>query len=109
MQYVLLVLAITAEVIATSALKAAEGFSKPVPTLVVALGYGAAFYLLSIIVQTMPLGIMYAIWSGAGIVLVAAVGAVWLKQVPDLPAVIGIGLIMAGVIIVNVFSKTVSH
>jgi small multidrug resistance pump len=109
MQYVLLVLAITAEVIATSALKAAEGFSKPVPTLVVALGYGAAFYLLSIIVQTMPLGIMYAIWSGAGIVLVAVVGAVWLKQVPDLPAVIGIGLIMAGVIIVNVFSKTVSH
>lgn len=109
MQYVLLVLAITAEVIATSALKAAEGFSKPVPTLVVALGYGAAFYLLSIIVQTMPLGIMYAIWSGAGIVLVAVVGAVWLKQVPDLPAVIGIGLIMAGVIIVNVFSKTFSH
>lgn len=109
MHYVYLLLAITAEVIATSALKAADGFTRPIPTLIVAIGYSVAFFLLSLIVQTMPLGIVYAIWSGAGIVLVAAVGAVWLKQVPDLPAVIGIGLIMAGVVIVNLFSKTVTH
>jgi small multidrug resistance pump len=109
MHYVYLLLAITAEVIATSALKAADGFTKPIPTLIVAVGYSVAFFLLSLIVQTMPLGIVYAIWSGAGIVLVAAVGAIWLKQVPDLPAVIGIGLIMAGVVIVNLFSKTVTH
>jgi small multidrug resistance pump len=109
MQYIYLLLAITAEVIATSALKAADGFTKPIPTLIVAVGYSVAFFLLSLIVQTMPLGIVYAIWSGAGIVLVAVVAAVWLKQVPDLPAVIGIGLIMAGVVIVNLFSKTVTH
>lgn len=109
MQYVYLLLAITAEVIATSALKAADGFTRPLPTLIVAIGYGVAFFLLSLIVQTMPLGVVYAIWSGAGIVLVAVVAAVWLKQVPDLPAVIGIGLIMAGVVIVNLFSKTVTH
>jgi small multidrug resistance pump len=108
-QYVYLLLAITAEVIATSALKTADGFTRPLPTLIVAIGYGVAFFLLSLIVQTMPLGVVYAIWSGAGIVLVAVVAAVWLKQVPDLPAVIGIGLIMAGVVIVNLFSKTVTH
>jgi len=99
MHYVYFLLAITAEVIATSALKAADGFTRPIPTLIVAVGYSVAFFLLSLIVQTMPLGIVYAIWSGAGIVLVAVVAAVWLKQVPDLPAVIGIGLIMAGVVI----------
>lgn len=109
MHYVYLLLAITAEVIATSALKAADGFTRPIPTLIVAIGYSVAFFLLSLIVQTMPLGIVYAIWSGAGIVLVAVVAAVWLKQVPDLPAVIGIGLILAGVVIVNLFSKTVTH
>jgi len=109
LQYVYLLLAITCEVIATSALKASEGFTRPVPTAIVTVGYGAAFFLLSLIVQTMPLGIVYAIWSGAGIVLVAIVGAVWLKQVPDAPAVIGIALIMAGVVIVNLFSKTVTH
>ena len=109
MQYVYLLLAITAEVIATSALKAADGFSKPLPTLIVALGYGTAFFLLSLIVQTMPVGIVYAIWSGTGIVLVTAVAAVWLKQVPDLAAVVGMALIVAGVVIVNLFSKSVVH
>jgi len=109
MSYVYLLLAIAAEVIATSALKAAEGFTKPWPTLVVALGYTAAFFLLSLIVQTMPLGVVYAIWSGAGIVLVAVAGAIWFKQVPDGPAIVGMGLILAGVVVVNLFSKTVSH
>jgi small multidrug resistance pump len=109
MQFVYLLLAIVAEVIATMALKSASGFTRPLPSLVVLLGYGAAFFLLSLIVQTMPLGIVYAVWSGTGIVLVAIAGAVWLKQIPDWPAVIGMALIMAGVLIVNLFSKTVAH
>jgi small multidrug resistance pump len=109
MPYLYLLLAIIAEVIATSALKASDGFTKPGPLLVVAVGYGLAFYLLSLIVETLPLGVVYALWSGAGIVLVAIVGAIWLKQVPDWPAVLGIGLILAGVLIVNLFSKTVVH
>jgi len=109
MPYLYLLLAIIAEVIATSALKASQGFTRPGPLLVVALGYGLAFYLLSLIVETMPLGIVYAIWSGAGIVLVAIVGAIWLKQIPDWPAVLGIMLILAGVVVVNLFSKTVVH
>ncbi len=109
MHYVYLVLAVICEVIATSSLKAAEGFTRLGPSLVVALGYGMSFYLLSLIVQSMPVGIVYAVWSGTGIVLVAIVGAVWLKQTPDAPAIIGMGLIMAGVIVVNLFSKTVSH
>ena len=109
MQYAYLIFAIVAEVVATSALKAANGFTRPLPSLLVVLGYGTAFYLLSLIVQTMPLGIVYAVWSGAGIVLVAAVGAVWLKQIPDWPAIVGMALILAGVVIANVFSKTVAH
>ncbi len=109
MQYAYLIFAVVAEVIATSALKAANGFTRPLPSLLVVLGYGTAFYLLSLIVQTMPLGIVYAVWSGAGIVLVAAVGAVWLKQIPDWPAIVGMALIVAGVVIANVFSKTVAH
>lgn len=109
MQYVYLLLAVAAEVIATSSLKAANGFTRPVPTLIVALGYGAAFFLLSLIVQTMPVGIVYAVWSGTGIVLVTAVAAVWMKQVPDLPAVVGMALIVAGVVIVNLFSKSIAH
>jgi small multidrug resistance pump len=109
MQYAYLVIAVVAEVIATTALKASDGFTRPWPSLLVTLGYGVAFYFLSLIVQTMPLGIVYAVWSGAGIVLVAAVGAVWLKQIPDWPAVVGMTLILAGVVIVNLFSKTVAH
>lgn len=109
MHYVYLILAVVAEVIATTALKSANGFTRPVPSLVVMLGYGAAFYLLSVIVQTMPLGIVYAMWSGAGIVLVAIAGALVFKQIPDLPALAGMALILAGVVIVNLFSKTVGH
>jgi small multidrug resistance pump len=109
MHYVFLSLAIIAEVIGTAALKSANGFTRPGPSLVVLLGYGTAFFLLSLIVQTMPLGIVYAVWSGAGIVLVAIVGALFLKQIPDLPALIGMALILAGVVVVNLFSKTVAH
>lgn len=109
MHYLYLFLAIVAEVIATSALKSAEGFTRLVPTLIVAAGYSAAFFLLSLIVQTMPIGIVYAVWSGTGVVLVAIVGAIWFKQVPDVPAVIGLALIVAGLVVVNLFSKTAVH
>lgn len=109
MEYWYLSLAIVAEVIATSALKASEGFSNLGPSIVVIVGYTIAFYLLSLILRTIPVGIAYAIWSGVGIALITIVGAVIYKQVPDTPAVIGIVLIIAGAVVINVFSKTSSH
>ncbi|MGO9571337.1 MAG: DMT family transporter [Desulfomonilaceae bacterium] len=108
MTYLYLAIAIVSEVIATSALKAAQGFTKPVPSLIVVAGYISAFYFLSVVVKGMHLGVAYAIWCGLAIVLVALAGIFVYKQVPDLPAILGMGLIIAGVIIMNVFSKTVS-
>ncbi|WP_342349152.1 multidrug efflux SMR transporter [uncultured Nitrospira sp.] len=107
MTYVYLFLAIVAEVIATSSLKAAEGFTKLGPSLLVVIGYVAAFFLLSLVLRTMTVGIAYAIWSGVGIILLALVGAVAFREIPDTPAVIGMGLIIAGVIVIHVFSQTV--
>ncbi|MES2070990.1 MAG: multidrug efflux SMR transporter [Pseudomonadota bacterium] len=109
MQWLILAVAIVAEVIATSALKAADGFTKPWPTLLVALGYGIAFYCLSITVRTMPIGIVYAIWSGAGVTLIAMVAWLFYQQSLDLPAILGMALIVAGVVILNVFSKSAAH
>lgn len=109
MTYLYLVLAIVFEVIATSALKQAEGFTRLWPSLICVFGYGAAFYLLSIPIRTIPVGIVYAIWSGAGIVLIAAVGWFWFKQSLDIAAIIGLALIIAGVLVVNLFSSTVGH
>ncbi|HML42973.1 MAG: QacE family quaternary ammonium compound efflux SMR transporter [Hyphomicrobium zavarzinii] len=107
--HVALALAIVLEVIATSALKASEGFSKPLPTLVVAIGYGAAFYFLSLALRTIPVGVAYAVWSGIGIVLISAIGWVAFGQKLDLAALIGLSLIIAGVIVVNVFSASSGH
>lgn len=107
MTYMYLFLAIVAEVIATSSLKTAEGFTKLGPSLIVVIGYIAAFYLLSLVLRSMPVGIAYAIWSGVGIILLAIVGAFAFREIPDLPAVIGMGLIIAGVIVIHVFSQTV--
>jgi small multidrug resistance pump len=109
MIYLYLAIAIVSEVIATSALKAAQGFTNPVPSLIVVAGYVSAFYFLSVVVKGMHLGVAYAIWCGVGIVLVAIAGIFLYKQVPDLPAILGMGLIIAGVTIMNVFSKTVSE
>ena len=109
MVYFYLAIAIIVEVIAASALKASDGFSRPVPTAIVIVGYLTAFYLLTVIVKTLPVGITYAIWAGMGIVLVAIVSAVMYQQIPDLPAIIGMTLIIGGVIIINVFSKTAVH
>lgn len=107
MTYLYLFMAIVAEVIATSSLKAADGFTKLGPSLLVVIGYFAAFFLLSLVLRSMTVGIAYAIWSGVGIVLLALVGAVAFREIPDTPAVIGMGLIIAGVIVIHVFSQTV--
>lgn len=109
MSYLYLFIAIVAEVIATSALKSTEGFTKLMPSLVVAFGYVVAFYCLSITVRELPVGIVYAIWSAVGIVLVAGFAWIYYGQALDLPALIGLGLIIAGVVVVNVFSKTMAH
>ncbi len=109
MALVYLALAIVAEVVATSALKATEGFTRLWPSLLVVVGYALAFYMLSLVLRTIPVGIAYAIWAGLGIVLVAVVGLVVYGQRPDLPAVIGIGLIVAGVLIIQLFSSISSH
>ena len=109
MSYLYLVIAIVAEVIATSALKASDQFSKTLPSIIVVVGYGVAFYYLSLVLKTIPIGVAYAIWSGAGIALVTVVGLVVFDQKLDFAAIIGISLIVAGVVVMNVFSKTVGH
>ncbi len=109
MTYLSLLVAIASEVIATSALKASNGFTVLVPSLITLVGYGIAFYFLSLTLRTIPVGIVYAIWSGLGIVLIAIVGAVWFRQTLDWPALAGLGLILAGVVVINVFSRSVGH
>ena len=107
--YAYLGVAIVAEVIATSALKASDGFTRLWPSLVTTVGYAIAFYCLALTLRVIPTGIAYAIWSGIGIVLISAVGWVWFRQALYLPALIGLGLIVAGVVVVNVFSTSVGH
>jgi small multidrug resistance pump len=102
-------IAIVAEVVATTALKSTEGFTRLWPSVLVVVGYGAAFYFMTVSLRVLPLGIMYAIWAGAGIVLVALLGWVVYKQALDIPAIIGIALIIAGVVVINVFSGSVKH
>ena len=109
MTYLYLAIAIAAEVAATSALKASEEFTKLYPSLIVVVGYSVAFYFMTLVLRVIPIGITYAVWSGLGIVLVAVVGFFLYKQTPDIPAIIGMGLIVSGVVIINVFSKTISH
>jgi small multidrug resistance pump len=109
MKYIFLTIAIIAEVIATSALKSIEGFSRLGPSAIVVIGYGVAFYFLSLTLKTIPVGVAYAIWSGLGITLVSIVGYFFYKQNLDYPAILGLLLILAGVVVINVFSKTVSH
>jgi len=109
MAYIYLAIAIIAEVAATTALKASSEFTKLLPSLIVVIGYGVAFYFMTLVLRTIPIGITYAIWSGIGIVLVAVVGSLLYRQIPDVPAVIGMGLIILGVVVIHVFSKTVSY
>ncbi|SPD76147.1 Quaternary ammonium compound-resistance protein QacE [uncultured Desulfobacterium sp.] len=109
MQWVYLIIAIVSEVIATSALKAAEGFTRWCPSFVVVVGYASAFYFLSLTLRTIPLGIAYAIWSGIGLALITMIGWVVYQQSLDIAAIIGISLIVSGVVVINLFSKTVTH
>jgi len=104
-----LFIAIVAEVIATSALKSSEGFTRLIPSTVVVLGYGAAFYFLSLVLKTVPVGIAYAVWSGLGIVLVAAIAWIIHGQKLDAWAFVGMGLIISGVAVLNLLSKTSAH
>ncbi|WP_291369677.1 MULTISPECIES: multidrug efflux SMR transporter [unclassified Acinetobacter] len=107
--YILLALAIISEVTGSTFLVKSEGFTQLVPSLLVFIFYVISFYLLSQVLKTIPLGIAYAIWSGVGIVLTALIGFFIFRQSLDLPAVIGIAMIIGGVIVMNVFSKSVGH
>ena len=109
MAYFYLAIAIIFEVIATTALKASQEFTKFFPSLIVVIGYIAAFYFFTLVLRTIPVGITYAIWAGVGIVLVTLSGIFFYKEIPDIPAVIGIILIIIGVIIINLFSKTIKR
>ncbi len=107
--YMYLVTAIIAEVIGTTALKASEQLTKPIPTMITVAGIAIAFYMLSYAIKTIPIGIVYAIWSGVGIVLISLAGAVVYKQIPDLAAVLGMLMIIAGVVVIHLFSKSFAH
>jgi small multidrug resistance pump len=109
MSYFYLAIAILAEVVATSMLKATDGFTKGLPSLVVVGGYALAFYMLSLTLRTMSVGVAYAIWAGTGVVLVSVAGVVIYKQTPDVWAGVGMTLIVAGVVIINLMSKSVMH
>jgi len=105
MNWLFLSIAIVSEVTATSALKASNGFTRLWPSLIVVIGYASAFYFLSLTLRTIPVGVTYAVWSGVGIVLVAIIGWVLYGQKLDLPAVVGMMLIIAGIVVLNLFSK----
>lgn len=105
MGYLWLAVAIVLEVIATSALKASDGFTRLVPAIFVVLGYSGAFYGLSEVMKTVPVGVAYGVWSAVGIVLVALVAWMLYDQQPDVPAVVGMGLIIAGVVVLTGFSN----
>lgn len=106
MRLLYLLIAIISEVVATSSLKASEGFTRLWPSVAVVVGYALAFYFLSVTVKVMPVGVTYALWSGIGIILVTIAGIILYKQMPDMPAIIGMIFIIIGVLIINLYSKT---
>lgn len=107
--YVALTAAILCEVVGTTFLQKSEQFTRVAPTVAVAVFYAAAFYLMTLALKTMPLGIVYALWSGVGIVLTALIGATVFKQSLDLPALVGIAMIVGGVVVMQAFSTTTGH
>jgi len=107
--YLYLGIAIVAEVAATTALKASDGFTRLLPSIGVVIGYAIAFYCLAFTLRTLPVGVAYAIWSGVGIVLVSLLGWLVYRQTLDAAALLGMGLIIAGVLVINLFSKTAGH
>ena len=109
MHWLHLAAAIVAEVIATSFIKASAGFTKPLPSIVVVCGYGLAFFFLSLTLEKVPVGVAYAVWSGAGVTLIATIGWVFFGQKLDAAAILGMALIVAGVVVLNLFSKSAAH
>ncbi|MCD5994983.1 multidrug DMT transporter [Pseudomonas sp. CDFA 602] len=107
--YYLLAVAICAEVIATTSMKAVKGLSTPLPLVLVIAGYAVAFWMLILVMRTIPVGITYAIWSGMGIVMVSIAAFFVYGQKLDLPALLGMGMIVAGVVVIQLFSKTAGH
>ncbi|WP_295468086.1 SMR family transporter [uncultured Pseudomonas sp.] len=107
--YIYLAIAIAAEVVATTSMKAVSGFSKPLPLILVIGGYALAFSMLTLVVRSIPVGIAYAIWAGLGIVLVSIAAAFLYNQKLDLPAMLGMGLIVAGVVVIQLFSGSTGH
>lgn len=107
--YLLLAVAIVAEVIGTSALKASNGFTRWVPSAITVVGYGVSFYALSLVLQSIPTGVAYAIWSGVGIVLISLIGWALFEQTLDAPALIGMGMIVAGVLVIHLFSRSTAR
>lgn len=103
-----LIIAIMGEVIGTSALKASNGFTQLTPTLISLAGFAIALFFLSVALKTIPIGIAYAIWSGVGIIAISLIGLFIYKQTFDIPALLGIGLILAGVLVINMMSSTIS-
>lgn len=108
-KWIFLVIAIISEVIATSALKSSAGFTRLWPSIIVITGYASAFYFLSLTLNVIPIGIAYAIWSGVGVALIALISWLYFQQPLDFAAIIGLLLIVAGVIVINLFSKSVAH
>lgn len=107
--YLYLGIAIAAEVIATTSLKSVEGVAKPIPLALVVLGYGLSFWMLTLVVKSIPIGIAYAIWAGLGIVLVSIAAVFLYQQKLDLPAMLGMALIVCGVVVIQLFSRSVAH
>jgi small multidrug resistance pump len=107
--YLYLAIAIVGEVVGTAALKATEEFTRLIPSLIVIVGYGTAFFFLTLALRTIPVGIAYAVWAGIGIVLVSAASWALYKQSLDAPAIVGIALIVVGVVVINAFSSSISH
>jgi small multidrug resistance pump len=107
--YFYLILAVFAETIGTTALQASHQFTRPGPSVVVVIAYAAAFYLLSLTLSVMPVGLVYAIWSGVGIVFIALIGLIVFGQRLDLPAVIGLGMIVAGILVIHLYSGSATH
>jgi len=109
MNWIFLAIAILTEIVATSGLKAADGFTRLVPSVVVIVGYAISFYFFSLALRGIPVGVAYGVWSGVGIMAIALIGWLYYGQVLDLAAILGLALIVAGVLVLNLFSKSVVH